>query len=384
MIGIMLVTAGTAHAADAVLSMAQDTWPAGSRVLFTAYATPDGLRGGWDGFPDTVACELESGETKETVVARRIESANAATEAASSEDRQRDYGFDLPPDLIGTVRMRAPQIASAPIVFIVSTKSEKTQASPEDSPSLDSFFTVYQPYLGNISAYKPMYFLVGTDPADSKFQISLKYRLFNTESSFAKNYSVVDGIHLGYTQTSFWDLKSNSAPFKDTSYKPEMFWVSGNLKTDSSAMAGLFVQTGLQHESNGRSGDDSRSTNFFYVQPVLIFFDTATRYGLQVAPKVWAYVDNDDATNPDLADYRGYFELELKFGRADRTVVGTTVRWAQKGASVQLDVTYPLHRFIYQALDIYLQVQYVDALAENLLDYKERNQAFRIGLSIVR
>ena len=34
-----------------------------------------------------------------------------------------------------------------------------------------------------------------------------------------------------------------------------------------------------------------------------------------VAPKVWAYVANDSDTNPDLEQYRGYFDLELEFGR---------------------------------------------------------------------
>jgi len=267
----------------------------------------------------------------------------------------------------------------------VAALPEKAESgTPEDYPTLDSLFTLYQPYLGNIAAYKPMYFLVGTDPAESKFQISFKYRLINPKSALARRAPGVEGIHLAYTQTSFWDLKSNSAPFKDTSYKPEIFWVSGNLKPEKHNLAGVFVQTGLQHESNGRSGDDSRSTNFLYVQPVAVFFDHTTRYGLSVAPKVWTYVDNDDVTNPDLADYRGYFELDLKFGKTDNIVAGAKLSWAAKGASVELDATYPLHRFLYQTLDIYLHLQYVDALAENLLDYTERNQAFRIGLSIVR
>ena len=35
-------------------------------------------------------------------------------------------------------------------------------------------------------------------------------------------------------------------------------------------------------------------------------------------------------------------------------------------------------------LDVYLQFQYVNALAENLINYKERTEAFRLGFSIVR
>lgn len=125
----------------------------------------------------------------------------------------------------------------------------------------------------------------------------------------------------GYTQTSFWDIESNSAPFEDTSYKPELFWTSRNLISGVSAVKGLFFQSGFQHESNGRGGDLSRNTNYLYVKPVFVFFSGRNRYGLQIAPKIWTYINNDDDTNPDLADYRGYFDLEIKLGKADSFVL---------------------------------------------------------------
>ena len=65
----------------------------------------------------------------------------------------------------------------------------------------------------NITPYQPVYFLVGTDPGKSKFQISFKYRFFDADSLFAKSNPWVKGLNFGYTQTSFWDLKSASAPF---------------------------------------------------------------------------------------------------------------------------------------------------------------------------
>jgi hypothetical protein len=42
--------------------------------------------------------------------------------------------------------------------------------------TLDSLVYLYQPYLTNISAYEPIYFLVRTKPEKSKFQFSFKYR----------------------------------------------------------------------------------------------------------------------------------------------------------------------------------------------------------------
>jgi outer membrane phospholipase A len=281
-------------------------------------------------------------------------------------------------------RLRFLSIAAALMLPVVTALSASGEEAPESYPSLDSLFSLYQPYVANISAYEPIYFLVGADPKKSKFQISLKYRFINPESKLGSTYPWSQGLHLGYTQTSFWDLVSDSAPFEDTSYKPEIFYLSPNLMQSPSKIKGLFLQGGLQHESNGRAADLSRSTNHLYLKPIMILYDPAKRLGFQLAPKVWAYVNNADDTNPDLSDYRGYFDLEMKLGWAESLVLGSKLRWASEGPSVELDLTYPLHRFFLNSLNIYLQAQYVDALAESLLHYEKRTQAFRIGFAIVR
>jgi phospholipase A1/A2 len=128
----------------------------------------------------------------------------------------------------------------------------------------------------------------------------------------------------------------------------------------------------------------SRSTNFLYLKPMLIFYDPKSKFGLYAAPKVWAYVANSDDTNPDLSDYRGYFDVELKFGKADSFVLDSHLGWAKEGGSLQLDLTYPLDRLCSSNFDLYFQAQYVTALAESLLDYSQRTRAFRLGFAIVR
>ena len=251
-------------------------------------------------------------------------------------------------------------------------------------PSIDSMFTLYQPYLDHISAYQPMYFLIGADPGESKYQFSFKYRLVSPDSSLAERYRFMEGFHFAYTQTSYWDLASSSLPFEDTSYKPELFYISPNIDTGLSRTSGLFLQTGIQHESNGQGGEDSRSTNFLYARPIFVSYNENTTFGFMISPKVWAYVDNDEEANKDLPDYRGYFDLELKCGLADGLTVGSTLGWAREGGSIQLDATYPLNRISAGISGLYLHIQYVNMLAESLLHYDERTQAIRIGVSIVR
>jgi outer membrane phospholipase A len=264
-----------------------------------------------------------------------------------------------------------------------SMKASKNDiTAPKEFEALDSLYELYQPYLKNIAAYEPMYFLVGVDPKKSKFQFSFKYRLFNPERTLAQKYSWIKGFHLAYTQTSFWDLESASKPFEDNSYKPEFFFLSPNIKIPWAT--GFFYKGAFQHESNGRGGEKSRSTNFLYIKPIYIAYSKSTKLGIMIAPKIWTYIANEDENNSDLKDYRGYFDVEMKVGQADGFVLGSHFRWAKEGGSMELDLTYPLHRFIFKNLDLYFQVQYVNALAESLLNYRDRTEALRLGFAIVR
>ncbi len=268
-----------------------------------------------------------------------------------------------------------------------AVSGEETAPSPSVSAegrSLESLFNQYQPYLENLSAYEPVYFLMGADPAETKFQISFKYKIFNHKSSFVQDHPWMEGVHFGYTQTSFWNLASASWPFEDTSYKPEFFYISPNLYNGNEKINNLFLQTGIQHESNGRAEGESRSTNIVYCKPIIILFNDQKFLGIEIAPKFWTYVANDGLTNPDIDDYRGNFELELKMGRYDRMVLESHFRPAREGNSVWVDMTYPIGRYLQDSLNIYFHAQYANVLGESLLHYKERTEAVRLGISIIR
>ena len=361
----------------------------GKEVIFKLFFIGSSNKGSTT-FPAKVSCDLvlENSDSI-TVMAESLEAGGKAITTDSSNVVQNSYSFKLPHGSEGDVIIHLAEI-DAPKFVIEGVKAEPSSNISLTDPgtsytNLEALFSLYQPYVKNISAYEPMYFLVGTDPEYSKFQISFKYRLLNTGSSLAEKYSWVKGFHFGYTQTSFWDLSSDSAPFADTSYRPELFWLSDNLiSQDYGLLKGVFLQTGAQHHSNGRGGEFSRSTNYLYVRPTFIFYDQSTKFGLGITPKLWGYVGNDETTNPDLMDYQGYFEIDAKAGFAESFVFGTKFRWASEGASFEFDVSYPLHRLINNSLDLYFYAQYSNMLAESLLNYNERTQAFRVGLSIVR
>jgi outer membrane phospholipase A len=305
------------------------------------------------------------------------------TASTIANDKQTDadrYRLTLPKRLSGPVKLTIPDLLTAPVLLMVRTEA----TGAEEYPTFASLFTLYQPYIVNISAYKPIYFMIGTDPEKSTFQFSFKYRLFNPYGSLNKSLPWLQGVHIGFTQTSFWDLKSESLPFEDTSYKPELFFLSDNSTLRPNSVDGLFFQLGYQHESNGRSGDDSRSTNFLYLKNYWIFYNERSKIGLMIAPKVWTYIANDNETNRSLNTYRGYFELDTKVGKADGLVLGARLGWAAKGGSIHADVSYPISSLLSDNLSVYLHLQYVDALSESLIDYQSRTRAVRIGISFVR
>jgi phospholipase A1 len=338
--------------------------------------------------PNDIVCRLNAGNETVEVKAYALRATSEKTITICPGCFEKiQYSMELPSIIEGAVTMNIPDFNEAHALFTVrgsgsSKKSTSEKTASKEYESLDSLYELYQPYIKNLAAYNPMYFLVGTDPKKSKFQISFKYRLFDINKMLVQNHPWTKGFHLAYTQTSFWDLKSASKPFEDTSYKPEFFFLSPNFRVPWAT--GFFVKGAFQHESNGRGGEYSRSTNFLYVKPIFIAYHKNTKLGIMIAPKIWTYIANEDENNPDLKDYRGYFDLEIKVGQADGFVLGSHFRYAKEGGSMELDLTYPLSQFIFKHLNLYFQIQYVNALAESLLNFRDRTEALRIGFAIVR
>ncbi len=367
------------------VSMEQDQVVVGEKVKVLLISLAS-VAGEGVPFPDEIRCELITDKKKFDILARKEPLPQESEKTGNIAGFRQHYDFVLPSTLQGQVVMSFAGVDAPRVVFDVVASQGDDLARPDTvHASLDVMSSIYEPFQKNASSYQPVYFLVGTDPEKSKFQISFKYQFFASDTSFAESHPWVTGLHLGYTQTSFWDLESDSAPFDDTSYKPELFWLSKNYLTSAyGPLRGVFLQGGFQHESNGRGGDLSRSTNYAYIEPVLVFYDADSKFGLQLSPKIWSYVNNEETTNATLPDYRGYFDLGVKVSLAESFVAGTQFRWADEGVSFQLDFSYPLNNIFGDALDVYFYAQYSNALAEELLNYEERTQAFRLGLAFIR
>jgi len=288
------------------------------------------------------------------------------------------YHLRLPDGLTGPVTLTAVGLPAAPLMISVNpapaAKPDTAVPANRLDRLADSFFE-----------HEPVYFLVGPDPTHAKFQISFKYRLLNPAGSLARRWQRFENIYFGYTQTSFWDWESDSAPFFDSSYKPELFYYRPYTAQDTVKwISQVNVQTGVLHESNGKSGVDSRSLNMLYLQPGALI-ETGPRSRFTIEPRFWVYV-GDMEDNPDIATYRGYVDLKLAWQMKESWKVAATLRkgtGAGKG-SAQVDLTYPLSQLLAGNLNVYLQLQAYTGYAETLLSYDQRYDFIRIGLAVIR
>ncbi|ASJ95678.1 phospholipase A [Shewanella marisflavi] len=214
------------------------------------------------------------------------------------------------------------------------------------------------------------------DNLEAKFQISFKFPLM---------YNVFgDNGHLfvAYTNQSYWQVynKEISSPFRETNHEPEIFMLFNN-DWKIGPLTNSFWGVGAVHQSNGKSGDLSRSWNRIY--GTMLFDNGPFALGL----KVWWRIPEDEKEtptsakgddNPDILDYMGNFELTSVYGIDQHRftlMLRNNLESPNRGA-VEFTWSYP----IIGNLRVY--TQYFNGYGESLIDYNAHTQRIGIGFSI--
>ncbi len=305
---------------------------------------------------------------------------------------RREYVLTVPEGLEGQVLFSAPGIRANGVVLEVrrteaSAKAdEPAPAEPPREPTKEAGGSSPEDFFkAHFFGYEPFYFIVGTGSPNAKFQISFKYRLVNIEGPLAQRYPALQGFHLAYTQTSLWDLKQASAPFLDSSYRPEFLYSMEQV--DRGRWADWFrldLQAGVQHESNGKGGADSRSLNLAYFQPTVVL-GKKDNFQLTLSPRVWTYIESL-SDNPDIREYRGHVGLRAILGWAKWLQLSAIGRLGSEGnrGSLQLDLSYPMMQLLWGSFSLYLHAQLFTGYGESFLQYNQRSTAFRVGFSLYR
>ncbi len=234
-----------------------------------------------------------------------------------------------------------------------------------------------------ITANEPLYFIVGSSDErdfDARFQLSFKYRPFDPEARVAKFIPYASNLYFAYTQTSIWDLGSESSPFKDTSYRPSIYY---NWDESGKGYNPNSWKFGLEHESNGRDGDASRSLNIAFVQPIWNL-DYSGGKTFTFMPRFYYYLEKSD--NRDIHQYRGYVDWMARYGRDDAAILTAMYRQGTDGyAQGQLDLSYPISDKIFGRTGTFLHFQLLGGYGETLIDYNKKSDTqLRIGISLAR
>jgi outer membrane phospholipase A len=283
--------------------------------------------------------------------------------AAPAEGAQRAYFAIMPHSVQGPVTLELVARASSVIVLLVGPA--RAPLGITDLP---------------LSENDPMYFVVGGHGSYSaKFQLSFKYRLFDQSAGFGRDQPWLSGLYFGYTQQSLWELSEQSKPFRDTSYRPSLFWRWQ--RTDDKTWIDAF-QAGLEHESNGGGGAGSRSIDTIFMRPEWRW-KYADDARLDFTPKFYGYVNKDE--NPDIDRYRGNVDWRIRYDSGVNWIGTGVVRYARTGrGSALLDLSRRIRDLRFGPVGGYLHFQLFTGYGENILDYNVRRPLqFRVGFAIV-
>ena len=306
--------------------------------------------------PDEITLRIKAGALEISVPAQAL---------APAAGERRSYIATMPA-LTGPVSVRLAEESSNELGLMVARRDAfVSDTPPESEPPL--------------SENEPMYFVVGwRDGTSARFQLSFKYRLFDYGSGFGRERPWLAGFYFAYTQSSLWDLSSESAPFRDTSYLPSFFWRWE--RSDHRTWVDA-ARVGVEHESNGSEGPRSRSVNMLYVRPEWRF--KLDEGQLEFTPRVNAYFDKDE--NPDIARYRGYVDWRVRYEHSSTWFFTTTARYGSAGTgSVRVDVSRRLRDLKLGPVSGYFHAQYFNGYGEDIVDYNVRRKSqLRIGVAIV-
>jgi len=226
---------------------------------------------------------------------------------------------------------------------------------------------------------EPVYFVMGTrGDTSARFQLSFKYRLFDRSLGWGRQQPWLAGFYLGYTQTTLWNLTGDSRPFRDTSYRPSLFW-AWQRSGDRTWVDAL--RAGFEHESNGRDGMGSRSVDTLFLSPEW-HWDRDNGKRLQFMPKFYGYLDKE--SNPDIQRYRGYVDWRVRYGDRQHSWSAMARAGTAGKGSLTLDWFERTRVLGFGLVSGYFHAQFFAGYGEDILDYNVRRKSqLRLGLAIV-
>lgn len=228
----------------------------------------------------------------------------------------------------------------------------------------------YGPFFG---FYKDNYFITGTSVghkptrinSDVKFQISLAIRLTNNTLPWNTFLFIM------YTQKAFWNVYENSLPMRDINFNPGIGLSRPFFIEDRYIGKLTFL---VEHESNGKDGDASRSWN-----RVSLSGSALINEWLMVHSKFWVPII-DSMNNRDILKYSGLFQTGfVAYTPNKKLSLGVTLVKRQ-GWNLNFNTIVDFIWRVSDKTNLNLLMQYYNGYGESLLDYNQFHSRFRVGI----
>lgn len=223
--------------------------------------------------------------------------------------------------------------------------------------------------------YKDNYFTAGTAinqkpdqyNSDVKFQFSISARL--TRSTLPWNTY----LYLFFSQKVLWNVFQNSMPMRDLNFNPgiglsKLLIIKGKLVGKLSLI--------LEHESNGRDGDASRSWNKVSFAGN-IFLDPQ----LMIHGKFWIPIV-DGMHNKDILKYSGIYQVGMEWWNKKHRFGASLILTKRSGWNLNFNTTLELSYRVFSRDNMYLFMQYYNGYGECLLDYNKYHSRLRVGICL--
>ncbi|MBE6317533.1 MAG: phospholipase [Bacteroidales bacterium] len=240
-----------------------------------------------------------------------------------------------------------------------------------DADSLREAFD-RRPYFG---LYKDNYFIFGTAVGSTptvrntnvKFQISISQRLTKSVLPWGTY------LYLFYSQKCFWNVLEESMPMTDLNFNPGIglgkpLFVKDRFIGEMKLM--------LEHESNGKDGDDSRSWN-----KLSFAANIAVAPGMIIHGKAWLPIV-DGQNNKDILDYCGIYQMGMSLRTYDKKWGLSIILTKRKGWTLNYNSIAELCYRFNNNQNQYLFLQYYNGYGEGLLEYNKFHSQLRAGIVI--
>ena len=241
--------------------------------------------------------------------------------------------------------------------FDADSVIEEFDKLPFFGPFKDTYFTVGIPLNEKPNEYN----------SEVKFQISFRQRLTKSILPFHSH------LFLSYTQKAMWNIFEESLPFHDLNFNPGIGLQKLIVHKGRAVGSVIFM---LEHESNGRDGEASRSWNKVSLSGRLLVDPQ-----FMVHAKAWIPIV-DGQNNKDILKYSGIFQGGAQFLSTNGRWVADVTFVKRQGWNLNFNTTLNVGYRIRERDTQFIMLHFYDGYGENMLDYNKYHCRLRIGLLI--